>query len=81
MPDGIIMLKKERDKANQVAIKVNLKPLKATTVFWYLWRIILYNNSDWAALYSQLRKSQRRCGVVENVLAKTGAPIKACEMM
>ena len=39
------------------------------------------NNSDWTALYANLNKSQRSWRMVEKVLGKTGAPIKAQEMM
>ena len=39
------------------------------------------NNSEWEALYINLIKSHRRRGMVANVLGKTGAPIKAQEMM
>ena len=41
----------------------------------------MYNNSDWAALYSNLRKAQIIWGLLEKVLGKTRAPIKAQEMM
>ena len=68
-------------KENQVAIRVNLNPLKATTAFPCLGRTITYNNSDWVALCSNLCKSKRRWGVVEKVLSKTGAPIKVRAMM
>ena len=68
-------------EANQVAIKVDLNPIKATTAILYLWRTIAYNNSDWADLYINLQKYHSRWGVVEKVLAKTGSPIKARTMM
>ena len=58
-------------KSNQVAIKVNLNPLEATTAFLYLGHTIVYNNSDWASLYSNLRGSHRRWGMVEEVMGKT----------
>ena len=57
-------------------IRVNLNPLEATITFPYHRRTVAYNNSDWAALYSNLRNSQRRWGMVEKVLGKTGVPIK-----
>ena len=62
-------------------IKVKLNPLESTTVFPYLGYIITYKNNDWAAFYSNLRKDHRRWGMAENVLEKTGEPIKAHEMM
>ena len=53
-------------------IRVNLDPLEATTALNYLGNMVMYKNSDWAALYSNLRKDQRRWVMVENVLGKTG---------
>ena len=66
---------------NQVSIRVNLNPLKATSAFPYLIHTVAYNNRNWAELYSNLRKAQRRWGVVEKVMGKTGAPIKYQAMM
>ena len=43
--------------------------------------MIMYNNNDWAYLYSNLRKAHRRKGVVLNVLVKTGVTIKYQSMM
>ena len=62
-------------------IKVNIKPLEANIELPYLGRTITYNNSDWEALYINLRKSQRRWGVVEKVLGKMGEPIKLRAIM
>ena len=59
-----------------MAIRVNLNPLRETAAFLYLRRTVKYNTSDWAALYSNLRKYQRRWGMVEKVLGKMGVPIK-----
>ena len=59
--------------------RVNPNPLEATTVFPYLVRTFTYNNSYWAALYSNLRKTQKKWGMVAKVLGKTGALIKARE--
>ena len=64
-----------------MAIKVNLNPLEASTVLPYLKSTIMYNNSEWAALYSNLQKYQRSWGMVEKVLGKAGALIKVCNMM
>ena len=40
-----------------------------------------YNNSDWAALYSNLSKSQSRLGMAEKFMGNTGALFKARDMM
>ena len=61
--------------------KVNLNPLEATTYFPYLGHKITYNNSDWVALYSNLRKDKRRWGVVATVLGKKEERIKLRAMM
>ena len=68
-------------EANHMDIKVNLNPLEATILLSYLGLTITYNNSGWAALYSNLRKAYRRWGAVVKVLENTGAPIKAHAMM
>ena len=60
-----------------MAIRVKLNPLDVTTAFPYLRRMGMYNNSDWAAFYSNLRKAHRIWGMVEKVMGKTGATIKA----
>ena len=59
-----------------MAIRVKLNPLDVTTAFPYLRRMGMYNNSDWAAFYSNLRKAHRIWGMVEKVMGKTGATIK-----
>ena len=60
-----------------MAIRVNLNPLEAKTASSYLIRTDVYNDCDWEALYGNLRKVHRRCGILAIVLGKTGAPIKA----
>ena len=60
-----------------MAIRVNLNPLESTTAFLYLGSTITYNNSDWVALYSNLRKAQKRWFMVSNVLGKLGWPIRS----
>ena len=58
-----------------------MNPLEAATAFPCLGRTITYNNNYWVAIYSNLRKSHRRWGMVEKFLGKTGKPIKARAMM
>ena len=64
-----------------MATRVNLNPLKATTALTYLKQMSTYNNNDWAALYINLSKAQRRWGVLAKVLGKMESPIKARAMM
>ena len=62
-------------------IKFNLNPLEATAVLLYLGRTVMYNNSDWSDIYSNLSKAHRIWGMVEKVVGKTVEPTKAHEMM
>ena len=64
-----------------MVIRVNLNPLEETTAFPYLGRTFKYNNSDWVALYINLRKDHRRWGMVEKVMGERGVPINAWTMM
>ena len=65
----------------RVAFRVNPNPLEVKTRFPYLRRTATYNNSDWTTLYRNLRKAQKKWGVIEKVMDKTGAPIKSRSMM
>ena len=60
---------------------LDLNTLEEKTEFPYLGRTVMYNNNDWEALYINLRKAQRRWGMVAKVLGKTGVLIKVQEMM
>ena len=64
-----------------MSIQVNLGPLDTTDASPYLGRTINFKKSDWAALYLNLRKAQRRWGVMAKVLVKSGATVRAREMM
>ena len=55
-------------EASSVSLYINEETLPPLEAFPYLGRIIAYNNSDWAAVYLNLRKSQRRWGMIERVL-------------
>ena len=57
--------------------KVNIYPLESFSIFPYLVRTILYNNSDRAALYQNLKKAQMRWGMVLGVLVKTGGTVRS----
>ena len=45
--------------------------------FPYLVRTIAYNNIDWAAVYQNLRKEQRRWEMVVRILKITVATVRA----
>ena len=42
----------------------------------YLGLTIAYNNSDWAAVYLNLHKAQRRWGMATRVLESTGSTVR-----
>ena len=64
-------------EAIQVLISVNVEPLDPDVEFPYLGRTVAYNNSDWAGLYHNLRKAQRRWGIVGKVVTKTGTTVQS----
>ena len=64
-----------------MVIRVNLNPLEATTVLPYLLHTVICNNSDWAELYTNLWKAQRRWRMAAKVLGNMGDPIKARTLM
>ena len=55
--------------------------LETTAAFLYFLFTVNFNNSNWVAMYRNLRKSQWRWGVVVKVMLKTGSTVRACEMM
>ena len=64
-----------------MAIRFKLNHLEAKTLLSYLGRVFTYNNSYWSGFYSNLRKDQRRWGMVAKVLGKKGSTIKAWAMI
>ena len=64
-----------------MVLKANIKPLKSMTNFPYLWRKFTYNNSNWAALYVNLRKVQKLWDRVAKVLIQTGVHMKSWVML
>ena len=50
-----------------------METLPLSEAFPYLGRTITYNNSDWVSFYLNLRKSQRRWGMVERLIERTGS--------
>ena len=64
-------------EASRVLFHNNADTLPLSDAFPYLGRTITYNNSDWAVVYLNLRKSQRRWGMIARVLEITGATVWA----
>ena len=54
-----------------------MEPLELVYAFPCLIRTIAYNNSNWEAVYHNLRKDRQRCGVISKVLAKTEVTVQA----
>ena len=63
--------------ASLVSISVDSEPLEPVAEFPYLGRTVAYINSNWAALYQNLRKARRRWEMVRKLESKTGAVVQA----
>ena len=68
--------------ASQVTISVNAEPLEPASAFPYLGHTFTFNNSDYATLQHNLRKSRHRGGAGGGggggeVLTRTGVAVRA----
>ena len=61
--------------------QINSEDLPLSKAFPYLGCTIAYKNSNWPAVYQNLRKPQRQWGIIVRVLAKMVATVKARGMM
>ena len=57
-------------KVSKLSVRVNLELIYTMAAFPYLGSTVAFNNSNWAALYGNLRKAQRRWGVLAKVMMK-----------
>ena len=64
-----------------MTIRVNLEPLESTADLPYLGFTVTFKSSNWAALKRNIRKAQRRWGMVAKLTTKTGAMVRAHAMM
>ena len=64
-----------------VSFQINIKTLPPLEAFPYLGRTIAYNNSNWAAVYLNLWKSWRWCGVIERVIERMGSRVRSRRAM
>jgi hypothetical protein len=64
-------------RASQVSFQLNNAPLERVNTFLYLGCIMAFNNSDWPALYRQLKRAQQRWAMIVRVLDKEGASPRA----
>ena len=55
--------------------------LKSQKDFTYIGQTIAYNNSNWAAVYQNLRKAWRRWVMVARLLLSMGATVRSLVMM
>ena len=51
---------------------MNSEPLEPVAEFTYLCYTVAYNNSNWEALYQNLRKARRKWVMVGKVVMNTG---------
>ena len=56
---------------------MGLSELDKVNVFCYLGRPLSYNNSDWVALYRNLKKAQAKWGMIARLLVREGASLRA----
>ena len=54
---------------------INAEALPLLEAFSYLGSKIVYNNSNWAAVYQNVRKSRRRWGMIVRVLENMGETV------
>ena len=60
-------------EASMISFHINVETLHLSNTFPYLGQMITYNNSNWAAVYLNMRKARRRWGMVARVLEKDGS--------
>ena len=68
---------KDTINENTVLFQINGDNLPPSEAFTNLRRTNTYNNSDWAAVFLNLRKSWRQWVMILRVLKRTGAPVWA----
>ena len=64
-------------EASRVSFHINAKTLPPLEALPYLGQTISYNNSDWTAVYLNLRKARRRWGMTVRVIERVGATVRA----
>ena len=68
-------------EAIRVLFQINVEDTPPTDTFPYLGRTIAYNNSDWSAVYHNLRNAQRRWVMIARVLMKTVSTVRSRGVM
>jgi hypothetical protein len=67
-------------RACEVVFTVNGVPLEGVSLFRYLGRPISSQDSDWPAVYYNLKKARKRWARVSRVLTREGADSRVCGM-
>ena len=57
-------------------ISVDTEPLELDMAFLYLGFTVACNNSDWVALYQNIRKARQQWWMVGKVVKKAGATVR-----
>ena len=65
-------------EASWVSIQDNSETLEPADAFPHLGRTIMYNNSDWIAIYHNQRKAWQCWEVISKMLMKTGSTVQSC---
>ena len=68
-------------EAIKVSIQVNLEPIETTAALSYLGRTVAFKNRNWAALYFNMRKAQKRWGMAMKVLMNAGSMVQEQAMV
>ena len=63
-------------EASRFSFQTNAETLPPSEALPYLGRKFAYNNSDWEAVYINLRKYWQRWGMIARVLESTGAMVR-----
>ena len=66
---------------SRVLFQINAEALPPSDAFLYLGQKITYYNSDWMAVYQNLRKARRRWGIIARVMAKTVSTVRGQGVM
>jgi hypothetical protein len=67
-------------RVREVVFTVNEMPLEGVELFKYLGRPLSYSDSDWPAVYYNLKKARKRWARVSRVLTREGATSRVCGM-
>jgi exonuclease III len=70
------LLQQRLREANEILFYANGTPLERVEYFKYLGRLLSANNSDWPAVYKNLKKAKSKWALISRPLLKTGVAPK-----